>query len=446
MTVQNIKSFLTAIRSMVLKLLPAYKLFAGRKTETTTVKICEGTLKNDGSLTLLDDSFAGFVEGETYDVVLNGQSLKVTASQVNDGLIGIADLTDVANENGYAVALVNGSVVCQAVGTYIGAAILVSQTKTATTERYDIKKLPVECLPEAFPYFIPNEIKAVYTDASGYIDLTTNENIDADIVFVSPRASKFTPKIKNGKSYIVYSYSEKAIPVIDHEMTVAHLPSCIAITLYCRGRNNYIYTKELLTPSMLYNAECTYGSPNMYDALIKRNYFIPGQSQNGISFIDGTDTIRNIDCFIGYSGVRNKDYSRCVSFVQFGGIVQTDMFTGTLGSSVSQRISKITLADLYSEINICAYNSISNVSFPYVVKAIREDTIKESRKAFVLDVDPANNCITLMVKTANGNKGDKGDPGEKGDKGDSYTLTDADKQTITNAVLAALPTWTGGDF
>lgn len=439
----NFKSLLTSIRSMVLKLLPAYKLFAGRKTETTTVKICEGTLQNEGSLTLLDDSFAGFVEGETYDVALNGQSLKVTASHMEGGSIVIADLTDIANRNYYAVGFVNGSICCMVEGTYVGATISVSQTKTVTTERYDIKKLPVECLPEAFPYFIPNEIKAVYTDASGYIDLTTDENIDADIVFVSPRASKFTPKIKNGKSYIVYSYSEEVIPVIDREMTIAHLPSCIAITLYCQGRSNYIYAKELLTPSMLYNAECTYGSPTMYDALIKRNYFIPGQTQNGISFIGGTGTIRNIDCFIGYSGVRNTNGSRCVSFVQFGGIVQTDMFTGTLDSLDSQRISKITLADLYSEINICAYNSTSKTTFPYVVKAIREDTIKESRKAFVLDVDPANNCITLMVKTA---KGDKGDPGEKGDKGDPYTLTDADKQTITSAVLAALPTWTGGDF
>lgn len=395
----NFKSLLTSIRSMVLKLLPAYKLFAGRKTETTTVKICEGTLQEEGSLTLLDDSFAGFVEGETYDVVLNGQSLRVTASQINkSGTIGLADFTDAANKNIYMAALINGFIGCMAAGTYIGATISVSQTKTATTEHYDIKKIPVECLPEAFPYFIPNEIKAVYTDASGYIDLTTNENIDADIVFVSPRASKFTPKIKRGKSYIVYSYSEKVIPVIDREMTIAHLPSCIAITLYCQGRNNYIYAKELLTPSMLYNAKCTYGSPTMYDALIKRNYFIPGQFQDGISFIDGTTTIRNIDCFIGYNGVRTKDDSMCVSFVQFGGIVQTDMFTGTLDSSVSQRISKITLADLYSEINICAYNATSHITFPYVVKAIREDTIQQSRKAFVLDVDSANNCITLMVK------------------------------------------------
>ena len=144
----NFKSLLTSIRSMVLKLLPAYKLFAGRNIETTTVKICEGTLQEEGSLTLLDDSFAGFVEGETYDVVLNGQPFKVTASQITaSGTIGIADLTDAANNNGYMVALGDRSIVCMAMGTYIGATISVSQIKTSITERYEIKKLPVECLP-----------------------------------------------------------------------------------------------------------------------------------------------------------------------------------------------------------------------------------------------------------------------------------------------------------
>ena len=162
----NFKSLLMSIRSMILKLLPAYKLFAGRKTETTTVKICEGTIQQEGYLTLLDDSFAGFVEGETYDVVLNGQSLKVTAFQITDsGIIGIADFTDIANRNGYMVALFNGSIVCRAAGTYIGATISVSQTKTAITERYEIKKLPVECLPEAFPYTLTDADKQTITNA-----------------------------------------------------------------------------------------------------------------------------------------------------------------------------------------------------------------------------------------------------------------------------------------
>lgn len=172
----NFKSLLTSIRSMVLKLLPAYKLFAGRKTETTTVKICEGTLQNNDPLTLLDDSFAGFVEGETYDVVLNGQSLKVTASQIEEGPIGIADLTDIANKNGYAVAMVNGSIECQVAGTYVGASISVSQTKTVTTERYDIKKLPVDCLPNTVASKTDvNEARAIAIEANQQAIITASK-------------------------------------------------------------------------------------------------------------------------------------------------------------------------------------------------------------------------------------------------------------------------------
>lgn len=55
-------------------------------------------------------------------------------------------------------------------------------------------------------------------------------------------------------------------------------------------------------------------------------------------------------------------------------------------------------------------------------------------------------AATLNFTIPRGAKGDKGDTGSPGAKGDPYTLTDADKQTITNAVLAALPAWTGGDF
>ena len=162
---------------MVLKLLPAYKLFAGRKTETTTVKICEGTLQEEGSLTLLDDSFAGFVEGETYDVVLNGQSLKVTASKINEsGTIGIADLTDAANKNIYMVAMINEFIGCMATGTYIGATISVSQTKTATTERYEIKKLPEDCLPNTVALKTDvNEARAIAIEANRQATITASK-------------------------------------------------------------------------------------------------------------------------------------------------------------------------------------------------------------------------------------------------------------------------------
>ena len=58
----------------------------------------------------------------------------------------------------------------------------------------------------------------------------------------------------------------------------------------------------------------------------------------------------------------------------------------------------------------------------------------------------------LRVKDENGNiipipaiKGDKGDPGKSPVVGVDY-FTDADKQEIVEAVLAAMPTWNGGAY
>lgn len=40
----------------------------------------------------------------------------------------------------------------------------------------------------------------------------------------------------------------------------------------------------------------------------------------------------------------------------------------------------------------------------------------------------------------------KGEQGEQGEQGEDYVLTATDKTEIANIVLAALPTWTGGNY
>ena len=70
----------------------------------------------------------------------------------------------------------------------------------------------------------------------------------------------------------------------------------------------------------------------------------------------------------------------------------------------------------------------------------------DSTKKFRITVDDSGVIFATDSDGTVYTLGAKGDKGDKGDPGDPYTLTDADKQTITNAVLAALPTWTGGDF
>lgn len=81
MITNHIKAILTSLRAMVIKMLPAYKFYLGSTTETTTTQICHGVMsvkdgqtQGNGALTLDDASFAGFVEGETYTVVVNGVS------------------------------------------------------------------------------------------------------------------------------------------------------------------------------------------------------------------------------------------------------------------------------------------------------------------------------------------------------------------------------------
>ena len=47
---------------------------------------------------------------------------------------------------------------------------------------------------------------------------------------------------------------------------------------------------------------------------------------------------------------------------------------------------------------------------------------------------------------ATGPQGPKGDTGATGPQGPQYVLTDTDKSSIVNAVLAELPTWEGGSY
>jgi hypothetical protein len=62
---------------------------------------------------------------------------------------------------------------------------------------------------------------------------------------------------------------------------------------------------------------------------------------------------------------------------------------------------------------------------------------------YYLDATYAYMDVSQSIR---GSQGEDGDPGPEGPQGPAYTLTDADKTTIVNSVITALPTWTGGDY
>ena len=129
----------------------AYKDYLGEETVTETKVLVEGTLSEQGPLTLKDSSFTRFVVGEEYEVTIDGTTQTLTAIS-NNGVEGITNVINFENlgEN-YFVVGVNpkkGQPICMAVGSYVGKTISISQTKTTTTKKYDIKKVPQELIPD----------------------------------------------------------------------------------------------------------------------------------------------------------------------------------------------------------------------------------------------------------------------------------------------------------
>ena len=156
MTTNHIKAILTSLRAMVVKMLPAYKFYLGSTTETTTRQIGHGVMSvedgqahGNGALTLDDASFAGFVEGETYTVAVNGVSGEYVAKPVGD-VLGVTNAAEFENppEDVWVAGFAQGTCAYIVGGSYANATISISQTKTVTPKKYQTKKISKELLPD----------------------------------------------------------------------------------------------------------------------------------------------------------------------------------------------------------------------------------------------------------------------------------------------------------
>lgn len=158
MTTNHIKAILTSLRAMVIKMLPAYKFYLGSTTETVATQICHGVMSvedgkpfGNGFLTLDDASFAGFVEGETYTVTVNGVIGEYVAKLLGDVGVAVTNISDFENppEDGWAAFFdQGGTCMYSVVGSYANSTISVSQNKTVTTAKYQTKKLDKSLLPD----------------------------------------------------------------------------------------------------------------------------------------------------------------------------------------------------------------------------------------------------------------------------------------------------------
>lgn len=145
---------LKAVKSFVLKNRPAYKDYLGRKEER--IKLIEGTWNEDGTTVqkIVEPNFKNFELGEQYLVVIDGVEMESHTFKLSSYIylsseISIMDIQDKFSndETAYAFVVFNGELNTDARGDYLGKSFSVYRAENI--ERYDIKKLPEDCLPDS---------------------------------------------------------------------------------------------------------------------------------------------------------------------------------------------------------------------------------------------------------------------------------------------------------
>lgn len=146
----TLTALLTDLRALIFSSRPAYRDFLGEVTELRTTKILENVVlsENVGTLSPSDPTFAGLVAGKTYRAVVNGEEIPVIAvagSKDGEISIGYGD-----GNNYWAIYEYDGPVEFEADfdGTYAGATISVYYDETITKQKWSVKKLSYELLPD----------------------------------------------------------------------------------------------------------------------------------------------------------------------------------------------------------------------------------------------------------------------------------------------------------
>ena len=216
---------LTAIKALIMKSRPAYKDYLGKATKI--VKIYEGALPEDGSqieANCSDPSFEGFVAGEYYDVVIDGKQKKCLGFLSNGkGRIGCADSREeiiqlISEENPnvwYAGSTSDGTIVLFAYGSFANKSITIS--KTVSEEKYDIKKLPEECLPDS----VGKKINTVITSITKLQSLVNDTKSMANEALGTAQVAKDNISTTNNIAITAQSTAETAKTTAEAAQTTA---------------------------------------------------------------------------------------------------------------------------------------------------------------------------------------------------------------------------------
>lgn len=149
----NLTALLTDLRALILKSRPAYRDFLGEVTETKTTKILEDVVlaENQLMLPVADAAFSGFIAGRVYRVMLDGEEKSVVAKDFNDvgTLSNVEDFLNLPNDYwAFRYDSEEGKIIAAVGGAFLGATISVYYDGMVTTQKWSVRKLAYELLPD----------------------------------------------------------------------------------------------------------------------------------------------------------------------------------------------------------------------------------------------------------------------------------------------------------
>ena len=540
----NIKALLTSIRSMVVKMLPAYRFFTGRTTETTTTQICSGDAHGFlcAQIAFPEGAITSFVKGDVYNLTVNGKTHQITVKKNDDGLqFFTGDLEPDANgsqsfpnNSGFGFTCYKSGAECVAQGEYIGASITltkedgtvvysgtpeynlvlfgaarklngnvlptvgdtydveingtvsqnqlsivevkersygylgtgtydastavlspdnswlilfgdtnplyfgngtftnatvsVTQSKTVVVEHYDTKKLPEECLPNGVAK--TKDVRAAKSAAAAAQSTADDaKTAAANAQFTANNAMKSTDPTCTG------SFSQNRKP----ETTIGHCSHAEGGSTTASG---YYSHSEGSGTTASGNFSHSEGSDTIASGNFSHSEGNGTTASGSYSHAEGWSTTAQGE----YQHVQGK-FNKHDSASKYAHIVGNGTSTANLSNAHTLDWDGVPWFQGRPQFGGTAQDDGSQT---VIANGDKEITLlsstESSTKKLTLTI---NDSGVISATDSDGTVytlGAKGDKGDKGDQGDPYTLTDADKQTITNAVLAALPTWTGGDF
>ena len=429
---------LTAIKALIMKSRPAYKDYLGKATKI--VKIYEGALPEDGSYIVVnssDPNFEGFVTGEYYDVVIDGEQKKclgfLTSSSV---CIGCADSPEeieqlMSEENPnvwYAGIPSDGTIQLIAYGSFANKSITIS--KTVSEEKYDIKKLPEECLPDS----VGKKINTVSTAITKLQSLVNDTESMANEALGTALDAQHNISTTNNIANTAKTTAEAAQTTAETAKSTANsiMPDWNendeSSRCYIANRSHYTMGQTVISNTRKQN-----GSSMCNDIayLMSQTHYDPAEYDGAIlkcagdTFVIGKDVNITKFSFNAFYIKNPNDSDKVLLFVDG---------SGTFGSFRPGGVSGSVQSFSFTTDGVYATHDVTSITFPEQVKKLDDkyvpDTIQRVGDDVIINSSTVDSTKKFKITVD-----DSGTP----------TVTNTDDSTISWTPTKELPAVTTSD-